>query len=185
LTDLRRAKAIPKKSVSYRYPKGFDDWMREGSRPDLTLHDIPIRISGQRAGISVEIHLQYEASINCRIISFVNSYATAWGSAEIEGLLAGLSEAINSPCFGERSSFSGDDTRQGLTCLVAVRLRDPRYGGATKERLINPEVRDLVHSLVVAELGRRFKACPELHLQIWLHLDDIRWVNQEAHGSEA
>ena len=102
-----------------------------------------------------------------------------WGSAELEGLLTGLAEAVNLPYGGERTSVSAEEVRHGLTAILSVKMPDPKYSGATKDRLCNQEAYSAVREIAFKAMKKRFKREPQLHANILRHLGDISMTNDK------
>jgi DNA gyrase subunit B len=167
------------KSLHYVYNNGLVELLNEGPPVGELVHESPLTIVAEKDGVSMELAMQYENSINCRVLSFVNLEITKWGSIEMAALLAGLADAINAPCQFEHEPFSADFVRHGLNCILSIKMPNPKYYAATKERLLNPKVYNLVRSTTCKTLKRLFAANPKLQFSILRHLDDLAWANQQ------
>lgn len=161
----------PKADVSYYHPKGLGDFLEAMSASAARIHAKPLILAGSHKGVTVEIGLQFDTSQNFQLFSYVNFRATHYGGTDIEGLLNGIASAIDAHGFNKPSKRTPDSVRFGLTAVLNVKLKNPMYYGATKERLVNPEVFDAVQSVVFRGLKQNFKGSPEIHKAIWLHLD--------------
>ncbi len=124
------------------------------------LHPQPIYISGERDGIRAELAMQWTSSYAENVLSFANNINTVEGGTHVSGFKAGLTRTINAYAASHNlfknlkaSSISGDDVREGLTCVLSVKIPEPQFEGQTKTKLGNSEVKGLVESIVGEQLG--------------------------------
>jgi DNA gyrase subunit B len=123
------------------------------------LHRKPISFTKPRNGIEVDIALQYNDSYVENIFTFVNNINTIEGGSHLIGFKTGLTRTINN--YATKSNLlknvnfliQGEDTREGLTAVVSIRIPDPQFEGQTKTKLGNSEVRGIVESVVGDYLG--------------------------------
>jgi len=128
----------------------------------------PVHIEGEKEGVPVEVALAYNSSYNETVLTFTNNINTIEGGTHLTGLRAGLTRTLNK-YFGENPAFrkekwtlSGNDVREGLTCVVSVKVQEPQFEGQTKTKLGNSEVKSAVEMLVYEKLCDYFEQNPRL-----------------------
>ncbi len=132
------------------------------------LHADPILLEGERNGVSVEIAMQYNDSYQESVFTYANNIKTTEGGTHLVGFRAALTTTINSYAAredllkGVNFKMSGEDTREGLTAVVSVKLPDPQFEGQTKTKLGNSDAKGLVQSLTSEELGMYLEEHPDL-----------------------
>ncbi len=147
---------------SFRYEGGLAEYVTylRGARPSV--HDDVIYFEADRPEAEIELAMQYDTGFSENTHTFVNNISTHEGGAHLTGLKAALTRTIND--YARRNklfkksdeSLSGDDVREGLTCVLSVRVMEPQFEGQTKTKLGNSEVRGAVETAV------------NEHLAIWL-----------------
>ena len=145
----------PKNQVTYYFEGGLASFVRNLNQNRGALHD-PIYVERQVNGTKVEAALQYNDSFTEFVYSFANCIHNEDGGTHVTGFRAALTRVMND--YGRKSklikdnepNLSGEDTREGLTAVISVKLTDPQFDGQTKNKLGNPEVRNQVE-VVVAE----------------------------------
>ena len=146
----------PNNQVSYYFEGGISSFVRSLNQTKTPLHPDPIYVQRQVNGTIVEAALQYNDSYNEFLCSFANCINTVDGGTHVTGFRAALTRVIND--YGRKQkllkenepNLSGEDTREGLTTVISVKMTDPQFEGQTKAKLGNPEVRNQVE-VVVAE----------------------------------
>jgi len=118
----------------------------------------PIYVFGERDMVQVEIAFQYFDGYTERLFSFVNNINTREGGSHVAGFRAALTKCINRYVCDDiipknmKEKMSGDDMREGLTCVISVRVPDPQFEGQTKTKLGNSEVKSIVESVCSEKL---------------------------------
>jgi len=142
----------------YQYEGGIGEYVTflRGSRG--ALHDKICYFEASRPEAEIELALQYDQGFSENTHSFVNNINTHEGGAHITGLKAALTRTINdyakrNNIFKKGESLSGDDVREGLTCVLSVRVMEPQFEGQTKTKLGNSEVRGAVEAAVNEHLA--------------------------------
>lgn len=141
-----------KKEVMH-YEGGIIEFVKYLNRNKETLHDEPIYIEGEKDDTLVEIAIQYNDGYNEGIYSFANNVETSEGGAHVAGFKNALTRAINDYArkYGfikeNEKNLSGEDTREGITAVISVKLTDPEFEGQTKTKLGNTEVRTIVDNI--------------------------------------
>ena len=154
ITDLRGEQPV---SESMCYEGGIREFVDFINRNKTALHPEAIYMSGERSDSMCEIALQYNDGYNEVIVSFANNIHTPEGGMHETGFKAALTRALNS--YGKKSgilkegdSISGEDSREGLTAVISVKLTNPQFEGQTKAKLGNASMRTLVDAIVSDKL---------------------------------
>ncbi|WP_300672064.1 DNA topoisomerase (ATP-hydrolyzing) subunit B [Desulfoluna sp.] len=141
----------------FHYEGGLRSFVEYLNRSQTALHE-PIYIQGDRDGIQVEVAVQYNDTFNEKIYSFANNIHTHEGGFHLSGFKGALTRTINTYATSDnvpknmQGKISGDDTREGLTAIVSVKVPEPQFEGQTKTKLGNSEVKGIVESLVNEKL---------------------------------
>jgi DNA gyrase subunit B len=143
----------------YRYEGGLAEYVAflRGSRH--ALHDKVVYFEASRPEAEIELALQYDDGFSENTHTFVNNINTHEGGSHLTGLKAALTRTIND--YARRNglfkkdgeSLSGDDVREGLTCVLSIKVMEPQFEGQTKTKLGNSEVKGAVEAAVNEHLG--------------------------------
>ena len=162
ITDRRGEEPV---SESMCYEGGIREFVDFINKNKTALHPEAIYMSGERSDSMCEIALQYNDGYNEVIVSFANNIHTPEGGMHETGFKAALTRALNA--YGKKSgilkegdSISGDDSREGLTAVISVKLTNPQFEGQTKAKLGNSEMRTLVDSVVFDRLSQFLEENP-------------------------
>ena len=135
------------------YEGGLREYVTWLNQNKTVLHDDVIYMRGMKDDSSAEIALQYNENYNDTIVSFANDVHTPEGGMHEEGFKRALTTVLNA--YGKKTGIikgddkvSGDDCREGLTCVISVKLTDAQFEGQTKAKLGNASIRALVSSVV-------------------------------------
>ncbi len=151
---------------SMHYEGGIREFVTFINQNKTPLHDSVIYMSGSRDDSMAEIAMQYsEDSFNEIIVSFANNVHTPEGGMHEEGLKRALTTVLNA--YGKKANIfkgeekvSGDDCREGLTCVISVKLTEAQFEGQTKAKLGNSEMRTLVNNVVSDKLEQFLEETP-------------------------
>jgi DNA gyrase subunit B len=163
LTDLRGAE--PKKAV-FHYEGGLEAFVQYLDRSKQTLHAPPIAIRGEREGIIVEIAMEWTDSYHETMLCFTNNIPQRDGGTHLAGFRAALTRTVNAYASDsgvakkEKVALAGEDMREGLTCILSVKLPDPKFSSQTKDKLVSSEVRPAIEGLVAERLQQWFEEHP-------------------------
>ncbi len=143
---------------SMHYEGGIREFVTFINKNKTPLHEQVIYMAGSREDSMAEIAMQYcEDSYNEIIVSFANNVHTPEGGMHEEGLKRALTNVLNA--YGKKANIfkgeekvSGDDCREGLTCVISVKLTEAQFEGQTKAKLGNSEMRTLVNAVVSDKL---------------------------------
>ena len=163
LSDARPAD--PKREELY-YEGGLEAFVRYLDRAKSPLLDKPILIRGEKDRIGVEVALWWNDSYHESVLPFTNNIPQRDGGTHLIGLRSALTRQVTG--YIERSGLAkkekvdvtGDDCREGLTCVLSVKAPDPKFSSQTKDKLVSSEVRPVVESLVNDRLGQWFEENP-------------------------
>ncbi len=154
------------KEEEFHYPAGLLDFVAYLDKGRNRLHK-PVLIEEQRNGIEVGVAFEYNDGFVESIFSFANTINTHEGGAHLSGFKAALTRCINeyarkSGQLKEGIELAGEDTREGLTAVVSVKIPDPQFEGQTKTRLGNSEAKSVVETVVNDKLSAYFEENPRV-----------------------
>jgi DNA gyrase subunit B len=151
--DITDARTEDGQHDEMRYAGGIREFVTYINRNKTAIHSDVIYMQGERAGSEAEIAMQYNDGYNEIIVSFANNIHTPEGGMHEEGFKRALTAAVNA--YGKKTGalkgddkVTGEDCREGLTCIISVKLENPQFEGQTKAKLGNSEIRTLVNSVV-------------------------------------
>jgi DNA gyrase subunit B len=163
LTDARHAEV---KQEELFYEGGLEAFVRWLDRAKSPLVSAPIIIAGQREHISVEVALWWNDSYHENVLAFTNNIPQRDGGTHLAGFRAALTRQITGYAESsgltkrEKVDLSGDDCREGLTCVLSVKVPDPKFSSQTKDKLVSSEVRPAVENVVNEILGQWLEENP-------------------------
>ncbi|MBB5224062.1 DNA gyrase subunit B [Amaricoccus macauensis] len=163
LTDRRHAEI---EQVELCYDGGVREFVKYLDRSKTPLIKEPIFITGETAGIGVEVALWWNDSYHETVLPFTNNIPQRDGGTHLAGFRGALTRTINAYAGEsglakkEKVQLSGDDAREGLTCVLSVKVPDPKFSSQTKDKLVSSEVRTAVESLVNEKLAEWFEENP-------------------------
>ena len=147
------------REVTYRFDGGIQEFVSTLNANRTVLHKDPVYIERQVNGTRVEVALQYHDAYSESIYAFANCINTQDGGTHLTGFKSAMTRVVNDYSRKQGllkdGNLAGEDTREGLTAVVSVKLPDPQFEGQTKTKLGNPEVRNQVEG-VVAETVQVF-----------------------------
>src|ERR1039457_349797 len=163
---------VDNKSLEFFYEGGINSFVEYLNRNKTALHPKPIYFKGEKGGVETEVSMQYNDSYDEKIFSFANNINTHEGGTHLVGFKAGLTRTMNSYAASnnllkkEKVSISGDDLREGLTCVISVKIPQPQFEGQTKTKLGNSEVKGYVETLINEKLAQFLEENPQVAKRI-------------------
>ncbi|MEM8656611.1 MAG: DNA topoisomerase (ATP-hydrolyzing) subunit B [Pseudomonadota bacterium] len=165
LRDERPAEALETELI---YEGGVREFVRYLDRSKTALITDPIFVEGTRDDIAIEVAMWWNDSYHETVLPFTNNIPQRDGGTHLAGFRGALTRTINTYAGSsgiarkEKVSFTGDDAREGLTCVLSVKVPDPKFSSQTKDKLVSSEVRPAVESLMNEKLAEWFEENPAL-----------------------
>jgi DNA gyrase subunit B len=163
LTDAR---GVEPKTVKMHYDGGLEAFVKYLDRSKQVLHGAPIAIAAERDGITVEVAMEWTDSYHETMLCFTNNIPQRDGGTHLAGFRAALTRTINNYANEsgiakkEKVALAGEDMREGLTCILSVKVPDPKFSSQTKDKLVSSEVRPVVEGIVADKLQQWLEEHP-------------------------
>ena len=161
--DLREA---DKKETKYHYEGGITEFVKFLDKSKKPIFDDPINVTGTKNNIEVDCSLWWNDSYYEQVMPFTNNIRQKDGGTHLSGFRGALTRVINTYYENNLAnkknqiSFNGDDIREGLTCVLSVKVQDPKFSSQTKDKLVSSEVRPVVEGLINDKLTSWFEENP-------------------------
>ena len=163
LVDARRVETREETMI---YDGGLEAFVQYLDKSKNPLINAPVSFSQEQQGLGVELAMWWNDSYHEKVLCFTNNIPQKDGGTHLAGFRAALTRVINSYAQSsgiakkEKVSLTGDDAREGLTCVLSVKVPDPKFSSQTKDKLVSSEVRPIVESSVAGKLATWFEENP-------------------------
>jgi DNA gyrase subunit B len=163
LTDAR---LVDPRTAEFHYDGGLKAFVAWLDRSKAALHVGPVAVQGERGGTIVELALQWNDSYHETMLCFTNNIPQRDGGTHLAGFRAALTRTIQAYAQSsglmkkEKVAITGDDAREGLTCVLSCKVPDPKFSSQTKEKLVSSEVKSVVEGIAGEGLDRWFEEHP-------------------------
>ena len=164
LTDKRHADERQEVMV---YEGGLGAFVQYLDRSKTGLIEAPVMMTGEKEGVTVETAMWWNESYHENVLCFTNNIPQRDGGTHLAGFRGALTRIINKYADEsgiakkEKVSITGDDAREGLTCVLSVKVPDPKFSSQTKDKLVSSEVKPIVESVVGEQLAIWFEEHPK------------------------
>lgn len=161
----------------------YVEWLNRNRTP---VFQEPIYLAGEKDLVEVEVSFQYFDGYSERLFSFVNNINTREGGSHVAGFRASLTKCINRYASDDivpkslKEKMGGDDVREGLTCVISVRVPNPQFEGQTKTKLGNSEVKWIVESICNEKLSLFLEQNPHVAKRILTKVVDAARAREAA-----
>jgi DNA gyrase subunit B len=163
LSDMRLPEPIV---TEFFYEGGTSAYVNYLDRSKNAVHQT-IAVSGEKDGMSLDIAMQWNDSYHENMLCFTNNIRQRDGGTHLIGYRAALTRVVNNYITEtglgkkEKVTLTGEDAREGLTCVLSVKVPDPKFSSQTKDKLVSSEVRPVVESVVADKLSQWFEEHPQ------------------------
>ncbi|MDE1987553.1 MAG: DNA topoisomerase (ATP-hydrolyzing) subunit B [Alphaproteobacteria bacterium] len=163
---LADKRGVETKESKLHYEGGLEQFVRYLDRAKNALIPNPILMVSEREGITVEVALTWNDSYHESMLCFTNNIPQRDGGTHLAGFRAALTRVVTKyadESMGSKKdkvALTGDDCREGLTCVLSVKVPDPKFSSQTKDKLVSSEVRPIVEGVVIERLGHWFEEHP-------------------------
>ena len=165
--DIRFADETTDREETFHFEGGLKEFARYLNRSKSPLHEEPVYlIDSNDQDENIEVALQWHDGYNENVLAFTNTVFNRDGGTHLSGFRAALTRTINAYAQSQnllknmKENFSGEDVREGLTAIIAVRVREPRFSSQTKDKLVSSDVRGWVESVINDRLATYLEEHP-------------------------
>ncbi len=164
--NLNDNRGVESHRIEMHYEGGLRAYVDYLDRNKNALSGDIIHLLGERDGVAIELAMQWNDSYHETVLCFTNNIPQRDGGTHLAGFRAALTRTINTYAQSSgqakraKIAITGDDAREGLTCVLSAKVPDPKFSSQTKDKLVSSEVRTVVESIVGDRLGQWFEEHP-------------------------
>ncbi len=175
--------------ITHHYKGGLSEFVKYLDEGHKQLFEEPISIKGEKEGVPVEMSLIYNESYTENLLTFVNNINTIEGGTHLSGFRTALTRSLNKyaqnnkllkPVKGKTFTLSGEDSREGLTGVLSIKVPEPQFEGQTKTKLGNGEVKGICDSVIMEGLSDYFEQNPAVAKRIILKAEQSAKAREAA-----
>ena len=175
--------------ITHHYKGGLSEFVKYLDEGHKQLFEEPISIRGEKEGVPVEMSLIYNESYTENLLTFVNNINTIEGGTHLSGFRTALTRSLNKyaqnnkllkPVKGKTFTLSGEDSREGLTGVLSIKVPEPQFEGQTKTKLGNGEVKGICDSVIMEGLSDYFEQNPAVAKRIILKAEQSAKAREAA-----
>lgn len=168
---LKDTRGEKEKESLFEFKGGIVSFVETLNKNKTTAHKKVIYFEKEKEGLEFEIAIQYDDGYSENVYAYANNIHTTEGGTHVSGFRSALTRAINTYAKGKKLlkndvSITGDDTREGLTAVISVKIPNPQFEGQTKTKLGNSEVDGLIASSTFEALSSFFEENPPISKKI-------------------
>src|SRR5437868_3281238 len=163
---LADKRGVEVKETHLHYEGGLKAFVEYLDRAKQQLIPAPVMILSEKDGVTVEIAMTWNDSYHESTLAFTNNIPQRDGGTHVAGFRAGLTRVVTKyaedmpQAKKDKVALTGDDCREGLTCVLSVKVPDPKFSSQTKDKLVSSEVRPIVEGALIDQLGAWFEQHP-------------------------
>jgi len=163
---LADKRGVAPKEVTLHYEGGLKAFVEYLDRAKQALIPSPVMIVAERDGVTVEVAMTWNDSYHESTLAFTNNIPQRDGGTHVAGFRAALTRVVTkyaedmAGAKKDKVALTGDDCREGLTCVLSVKVPDPKFSSQTKDKLVSSEVRPIVEGAMIDQLGAWFEQHP-------------------------
>src|ERR1700677_3724064 len=163
---LMDKRGVEPKETHLHYEGGLKAFVEYLDRAKQPLIPAPVMIASEKDGVTVEIAMTWNDSYHESTLAFTNNIPQRDGGTHVAGFRAGLTRVVTKyaedmpAAKKDKVALTGDDCREGLTCVLSVKVPDPKFSSQTKDKLVSSEVRPIVEGALIDQLGAWFEQHP-------------------------
>ena len=173
--EIKFTNHLNKETETHLSSGGLLEFVNYLDKNKTHLFSPPIHIKGEKEEVPIELSLCYNETYNETMLTFVNNINTIEGGTHLSGLKTALTRSLNryaqknnliKAIKGQTTTFGGEDVREGLTCVLSIKVAEPQFEGQTKTKLGNGEIKGICDSFVTEGLTTFFEQNPDVAKKI-------------------